>query len=134
MPRYEIVTHVAIELDGATPEEAASVFKREFLRDQGISLHSLAVWPTSPSSRPSPLPPPLLQQLLDFFAAVARHAAVEEEVFRARVEDIFMEAVAVASAAASSGLDPVTNGRTVGEGWIDATHANGQGERTGDSR
>jgi len=110
MPRYEIVTHLAVELDGAMPEEAASVFRREYLAVDGLALRSLAVWPSSHGSTPSPLPPSLRQQLVDFFAAVARHAAVEEEVFRARVEDIFTESSPVASAAASSGLDSVPDG------------------------
>lgn len=89
MPRYEVVTHIAIELDGAMPEEAAMVFRREFLATKGLALRGLAVWPCAHDATPSPLPAPLQQQLVDFFAAVARHAAIEEEVFRARVEDIF---------------------------------------------
>lgn len=88
MPRYEVVSHVAIELDGGTPEEAAAVFRREFAGNAGIALRRLAVWPCHAGTVPTPLPAPLQQQLVDFFAAVARHAAVEEEVFRARVEDI----------------------------------------------
>ena len=115
MPRYEIVTHLAVDLDGAMPEEAAAVFRREFLAGEGFALRSLAVWPSSHGTTPTPLPPPLQQQLVDFFAAVARHAAVEEELFRARVEDIFAEASAVATAAASSGLEAVSNGRDGGE-------------------
>lgn len=88
MPRYEVVTHVAVELDGEMPEEAATVFRREFVGDAGFTLRHLAVWPSHQGAQPSPLPAPLQQQLVDFFAAVARHAAVEEEVFRARVADI----------------------------------------------
>jgi len=88
MPRYEVVSHVAVELDGEIPEEAAAVFRREFVAGPGIALRSLAVWPSHAGAKAAPLPPPLQQQLVDFFAAVARHAAVEEEVFRARVEEI----------------------------------------------
>jgi hypothetical protein len=88
MPRYEVVSHVAVELDGEMPEEAAAVFRREFASNAGIVLRGLAVWPSHAGTAPTPLPAPLQQQLVDFFAAVARHAAVEEEVFRARVEDI----------------------------------------------
>lgn len=88
MPRYEVVTHLAVDLDGEIPEEAAAVFRREFIGDGGIALRSLAVWPSHAGAVPTPLPPLLQQQLVDFFAAVARHAAVEEEVFRAAVEDI----------------------------------------------
>jgi hypothetical protein len=88
VPRYEVVVHMAVELDGETPEEAAAVFRRELDARSGIALRSLAVWPSHDGAAPTPLPPPLQQQLVDFFAAVARHAAVEEEVFRARVEDI----------------------------------------------
>jgi hypothetical protein len=88
MPRYEVVTHIAVDLDGDLPEEAAAVFRREFVAAPGIALRSLAVWPSHAGATPSPLPPHLQQQLVDFFAAVACHAAVEEEVFRARVEEI----------------------------------------------
>jgi hypothetical protein len=89
MPRYEVVAHIAVELDGAMPEEAAAVYRLRFLAGEGLALRGLAVWPCAHDSLPSPLPPPLQQQLEDFFAAVARHAAVEEATFRARVEDIF---------------------------------------------
>ena len=88
MPRYEVVSHVAVELDGEIPEVAAAAFRRKFVGDRGIALRSLAVWPSHAGAAPTPLPAPLQQQLVDFFAAVARHAAVEEDVFRARVEDI----------------------------------------------
>jgi hypothetical protein len=91
MPRYEIVTHIALDIDGATPEEAAAVFRREILIGHERALRSLAVWPAHHGSTPGTLPAPLQQQLVDFFAAVARHAAVEEEVFRARVEEIFSD-------------------------------------------
>jgi hypothetical protein len=89
MPRYEVVAHITVDLDGAMPEEAAAVYRHRFLSGEGLALRGLAVWPCAHDSSPSPLPPSLHQQLEDFFAAVARHAAVEEAVFRARVEDIF---------------------------------------------
>ena len=88
MPQYEIVAHFAVELDGTIPEEAAGIFRREWLAGTGMNLRDLAVWPSAQGTRPSPLPPSLREQLARFFAAVARHAAVEEEVFRARVEEI----------------------------------------------
>jgi hypothetical protein len=88
VPRYEVVTHIAVELDGEMPEEAAAVFQRELAARSGFALRGLAVWPSQNGATPSPLPPPLQQQLVDFFAAVARHAAIEEEVFRTRVEEI----------------------------------------------
>jgi hypothetical protein len=94
MPRYEIVTHISIDVDGATPEEAAAVFRREILMSNGRALRSLAVWPAHAGPTPTPLPAPLQQQLIDFFAAVARQAAVEEEIFRTRVEEIFADDVA----------------------------------------
>ncbi|HEY7036692.1 MAG TPA: hypothetical protein VH482_35520 [Thermomicrobiales bacterium] len=91
MPRYEVVAHIAVELDGAMPEEAAAVYRRRFLAGEGLALRSLAVWPCAHDRSPSPLPPSLRQQLEDFFAAAARHAELEEATFRARVEEIFAE-------------------------------------------
>jgi hypothetical protein len=88
MPRYEVVSHVAVELDSEIPEAAAAAFRRKFVDDGGIALRGLAVWPSHAGATPTPLPAPLQQQLVDFFAAVVRHAAVEEDVFRARVKDI----------------------------------------------
>jgi len=88
MPRYEVVAHLAIELDGSMPEEAAAAYRQTFLAGRSLALRGLAVWPRAHDAYPSPLPPALHRQLADFFAAVARHAAIEEEVFRARVEDI----------------------------------------------
>jgi hypothetical protein len=92
MPRYEVVAHIAVELDGAMPEEAAAVYRRRFLAGEGLTLRGLAVWPCAHGAVPSPLPSPLQQQLADFFAAVARHAAIEEATFRARVADILADA------------------------------------------
>jgi hypothetical protein len=114
MPRYEVVTHIAVELDGATPEEAAAVYRRAFLTGEGLTLRGLAVWPSTRDSTSAPLPPPLQRQLHEFFAAVARHAVVEEEAFRARVEDIFADA---------SGAHEGT-----------PRHSSEWGEGTGDSR
>lgn len=102
MPRYEVLTHIAVELDGTTPEEAAAVFKRAFLGGAGLALRGLAVWPSAGSSTPVPLPPPLQQQLADLFVAVARHAAVEEDAFRARVADIFAQAESGAGSTTSA--------------------------------
>ena len=93
MPRYEIVAHLTLELDGATPEEAAAVFKREVLggAEGAVTLCGLAVWRPRVGTTPTPLPAPLPRQLADFFAGVERSAAVAEEAFRARVEAIFAD-------------------------------------------
>ena len=123
MPRYEIVAHFAVELDAAIPEEAAAVFKRELLAGTGMTLRGLAVWPSPHGAAPSPLPPPLRQQLVNFFAAVARHAAVEEDVFRARVEDIFAQPSSAVSSAPSFRHESVT---TAGENG--AVHHDGETE------
>jgi hypothetical protein len=93
MPRYEVVAHLAVELDGAIPEEAAAVYRRHVLAGDGLALRALAVWPCAHDHSPSPLPPALQQQLVDFFVAVARHAALEEATFRARVEAIFADTI-----------------------------------------
>jgi hypothetical protein len=105
MPRYEVVAHLSVELDGATPEEAAAVYRRRFLADDGLALQDLAVWPCSHDRSPSALPPSLQQQLTDFFAAVAGHAAIEEATFRARVEAIFAET------APNAGCDDASSSR-----------------------
>lgn len=91
MPRYELVTHISINVDCGSPEEAAAFFQREILTGAGRELRSLAVWPSHAGPTPTPLPAPLQQQLVDFFAAVARQAAVEEEIFRGRVAEIFAD-------------------------------------------
>lgn len=91
MPRYEIVTHLQVDLDGATPEDAAALFKRTFLTGNGarVRLRNLAVWRPDSDAGPTPLPSPLPRHLEAFFSGVARSAAVEEETFRRRVEAIF---------------------------------------------
>jgi len=59
MPHYEVVAHVAVELDGNTPEEAAGVFKRRLSTDEesAVALRGLAVWPSAHGGTPPPLPP-----------------------------------------------------------------------------
>lgn len=93
MTRYEIVAHLTVESDGSTPEEAAEVFKRDLLArsDGTVTLRDLALWRPTDGSTPTPLPDPLPRQLTDFFAGVARCAAIEEATFRARVAEIFGE-------------------------------------------
>lgn len=94
MPRYEIVAHLARELDCATPEEAAAVVRRELRAEAGDpdALHHLVVWREETAPAASPLPPGLRRQLDDFFAAVGRCAAEAEAVFRGRVEAILSPA------------------------------------------
>jgi hypothetical protein len=91
MPRYEIVAHVSLELEGATPEAAAATFRDDLLARAGgdVVLRGLAVWRPATETAAAPLPIPLQRQLADFFAGVARSAAVAETAFRARVERIF---------------------------------------------
>jgi hypothetical protein len=120
MPRYEVVTHIVVELDGDMPEEAATAFKRAFLAGPGLALRGLAVWPCANPSSPSPLPPPLQRQLADFFAAVERHAAAEEEVFRARVDAIFADA---SLGAAAFGLEPMAHDPIGGQDRTKTGHA-----------
>ena len=92
MPRYEIVAHVARQMDGASAEEAAAEFRRQLLADVGIAdaLLHLAVWREDPSPAVSPLPAPLRQGLEDFFTGLERCASEAEESFRGRVEALLM--------------------------------------------
>ena len=90
MPRYEIVAHFTCELPEATAEEAAALFQRQVLAKAGIAdeVLQLAVWHQEPAASGSPLPAPLRQQLVAFFAALERSAEEAEAAFRARVEAI----------------------------------------------
>jgi hypothetical protein len=103
MPLFEVVTHVTVELAGSTPEEAAALFKRECLSSASAPtvLRDLAVWPSSVSSAPEAISNSIQHQLADFFAAVGRQAANEEEAFRTRVEEIFTQPGAQAALANS---------------------------------
>jgi hypothetical protein len=91
MPRFEIVVHVTVDLDGTTPEAAAATVKRQLRAqtDGAATLHGLAVWRESAGGGPAPLPLPVRQHLASFFAGVAGCAATEEAAFRARVGEIF---------------------------------------------
>jgi hypothetical protein len=104
MPRYEILAHVTCELEGETAEEAAALFQRQVLAKAGIAdkVLQLAVWRQDPAASASPLPTPLRQQLIDFFAALERSAAEAEATFRERVEAI----LAVPGPAAARAADP----------------------------
>ncbi len=90
MPRYEIVAHVARNLDCATPEEAALLVRGQLTAAGGqVELLHLAVWREEVASpRASPLPPSLRRKLIDFFSALDRSAADAEEAFRGRVAAI----------------------------------------------
>ena len=120
MPRYEIVAHVAVELDETAPEAAAAAFKRDLLARAGnpIALHGLAVWRPSAGSEVGPIPPSARRQLDGFFAGVARCAATEEEAFRVRVEEILATAPreAVAEVIARRLAPVVVEGPAVDDG------------------
>lgn len=90
MPRYDLVVHVSVDLDGATPEQAAAVFTRGLLAgvDPRAVMHGLALWRPHDGATATPLPAPLPDQLADFFAGVQWNAAVAEAAFRLEVEQI----------------------------------------------
>ncbi len=90
--RYEVVAHLVVTATALTPEEAATVLKREVLAAApgAVTLRSLAVWPAAQS--PSPLPDALRQQLTVFFSGVEQCALREEDAFRARVAEILLGA------------------------------------------
>ena len=90
MPRYEIVAHVARDLQSATPEEAAAVVRAQLMSASGgaIELRHLAVWREEGSPAASPLPPPLRRKLIDFFMALDRCATDAEATFRGRLAAI----------------------------------------------
>jgi hypothetical protein len=90
MPRYEIVVHVAREMECATPEQAAAVVRDQIVGQPGdpAELLHLAVWRGDRAGGASPLPPPLRRKLVDFFAALDRCAADAEAAFRDRVASV----------------------------------------------
>ena len=94
MPRYDIVIHVSVELDGATPEQAAADFTRGLLAgvDPRAEVLGLALWRPHDGTTATPLPAPLPDQLADFFAGVQWSAAMAEAAFRLEVEQIMAEA------------------------------------------
>lgn len=100
MPCYEIVAHLAVELDDTTPESAAAAFKRDLLARAGgaVTLHGLAVWRPSSGPGAATLPPPVQRHLTDFFTGVAGCAATAEAAFRVRVEEIFADTAPDATA------------------------------------
>lgn len=117
MPRYEIVAHFTCELDGATAEDAAALFQHQVLTEAGIAddLLQLAVWRQERAAA-SPLPTPLRQQLIDFFAALERSADEAETTFRARVAAILADPVPVdGSATPCCGTDALTKPATPDE-------------------
>jgi hypothetical protein len=116
MPRYEVVAHLVVTSKAATPEEAASMLKREVLAAaQGaVTLRNLAVWPAAQS--PSPLPDTLWQQLAVFFTGVKQCAMREEDAFRARVAEILLGAV-VGSDPETQALQPEDRELPATESW-----------------
>lgn len=94
MPRYDIVVHASVDLDGPTPEQAAAIFTRCLLDsvDPTAAVRGLAVWRAHDGTTATPLPPPLPDQLADFFAGVQWSATVAEDAFRLEVEQIMTEA------------------------------------------
>lgn len=114
MPRYEIVAHLASDVECGTAEEAASLVGHQLRAATGgaIVLHHLAVWRQEPPAA-SPLPPALRRQLTDFFVAVERQAARAEAAFRTRVGEILGEPTAPAGAGRyaappPSGREPIS--------------------------
>jgi hypothetical protein len=87
MPRYEIVAHLVCELGCADAEEAAAIVGHDLAGAPGATLviQHLAVWRQDPPPAVSPLPAPARQQLLAFFAALARASDAAETAFRGRV-------------------------------------------------
>jgi hypothetical protein len=88
--RYDIVVHASVELEGATPEEAAVALTR-CLRagvDAEAVVRGLAVWRAHDGIRATPLPGPHPDQLADFFEGVKWSAAMAEAAFRQEVERI----------------------------------------------
>lgn len=96
MPTYEIVVHLAAELDGTTPEVAAADLQRRLLGavDPAASVLGLAVWRPWDGATRTPLPSPLPRQLREFFAGVEGSAALAEAAFRVRVGEIMADGVA----------------------------------------
>jgi hypothetical protein len=92
MPRYEIVAHVAREMDCESAEEAATIVRRQLLGRSTGSDHllHLAVWREDPPPAVSPLEPAVRQRLVDFFTTLERCAGEAEEAFRGRVEAILL--------------------------------------------
>lgn len=90
MPRYEIVAHVVVDLEGSTPEAAAAIFKRDVLNrsGDGVALRGLAVWRSTADPASAPVSSSVQRHLAGFFAGVARCAATAESAFRVRVEEI----------------------------------------------
>lgn len=86
----EIVAHVTRDLVCDTPEEAASVFRKQLLSDTGAAdtLLQLAVWRQDSAPASSPLPAGLRGKLTDFFTSLEQCAGEAEEAFRVRVEAI----------------------------------------------
>lgn len=89
MPQYEIVAHIVRNVDAATAEDAAALVGNDMRGAVGATgiIHHLAVWRHDPSAA-SPLPAAARQQLIAFFAELARSADAAETEFRDRVAAI----------------------------------------------
>ena len=87
MPRYEIVAHLVCELDCPDAEEAAASVGHDLAGAPGatVVIQHLAAWRQDPPPAVSPLPLATRQQLLAFFAALARASDAAETAFRGRV-------------------------------------------------
>jgi hypothetical protein len=104
MPLYDIVVHASVDLDGATPEQAAAVFVRCLCDgvDSNAEVRGLAIWRPHDGEIATPLPPPLPDQLADFFAGVRWRAAAAEDAFRLEVEQIMAAAFSEGATAGAS--------------------------------
>jgi hypothetical protein len=105
MPRYEIVVHIASEMDCQTAEEAAAIVRRQIMSNSTAprQLLHLAVWHDARGGTPSPVDPVIRDKLVDFFRTLEQRAAEAEETFRGQVEAILMGAVSSADGTAAAG-------------------------------
>jgi hypothetical protein len=101
MPHYEIVAHIVCNVDAATAEDAAALAGNDLRGAVGATgvIRHLAVWRHDPAA--SPLPAGARQQLVDFFAELARSADAAETEFRDRVAAILMNPMANPEAGAA---------------------------------
>ena len=92
MPRYEIVVHIASEIDCQTAEEAAAIVRRQIMSTSTAprQLLHLAVWHDARGATPSPVDLAVRDKLVDFFTTLEQRAAEAEVTFRGQVEAILM--------------------------------------------
>jgi hypothetical protein len=113
MPQYEIVAHIVRDVDAATAEDAAALAGSDLRGTVGATgvIRHLAVWRHDPAAA-SPLPAGARQQLVDFFAELARSADAAETEFRDRVAAILMNPTAEPEAAGSAAEPTRSDERT----------------------